>query len=138
MPEPAGLSITGPTRGQFALGAVISFVASIEKLNAAALVKETLNLPPLNATPLNFDRTGAGMLNGELVTPVNPLEVKIMVAPVTELVLKAVKPAKVAVPLTAAFVIVPPKVQVVWTGAARMLAVLTTILLNASCTTTTG
>src|ERR1017187_8394039 len=78
------------------------------------------------------------MLNDELVTEVNPLEVNVIVAPETALVPKAVKPLKVAVPFTAAFVVVPPKVQVLWTGAAKMLAVLATGLPEASCTATTG
>jgi hypothetical protein len=73
---------------------------------------------------------GAGMLNDELVAAVNPLEVNVMVAPATALVLKAVKPVKVAVPLTADLVVVPPKVHVAWTGAAVMLAVLATALPN--------
>src|ERR1022692_2329228 len=81
---------------------------------------------------------GAGMLKVDEFTPASPLEVKEMVAPVTALVLKAVKPVKVAVPLTAAFVVVPFKIQVPWTGAATMLAVLATALPEASCTATTG
>jgi len=78
------------------------------------------------------------MLNDELVTPVNPLEVKLIVAPLTALVPKAVKLVKLAVPETAVWVVVPPKVHVPWVGVATMLAALATALPNASCTATTG
>ena len=78
------------------------------------------------------------MLNAELVTPVNPAELKLMVAPVTEFVLKAVRPLKVAVPLDAFLLVVPPKVQVPWTGVAVIVAELCTTLPEASCTVMTG
>ena len=39
-------------------GAVILFVASTEKLNPVALVKENLSLPPLNLTPPKKDWMG--------------------------------------------------------------------------------
>src|SRR5882724_3037320 len=98
--------------GHVATGAVRLFVASTEKFNPVALVKEKFSLPPTRATPPNFDWMGAGMLNDELVIPVNPLEVNVMVAPVTALAPKAVRPLKVALPETAAFVAVPPSVHV--------------------------
>ena len=83
---------------------------------------------------------GAVILNpGELVAAASPVEAKEMVAPVTALVLKAVKPAKVTVPETAAFVVVPPRVQVFWTAVAVTLALLlVTALPYKSCNTNTG
>ena len=58
------------------------------------------------------------------VTPVRPVEVKVMVAPVTAAALVAVSPEKVAVPLTAARLVVPPSVQVPAPTAAATVAVL--------------
>ena len=72
------------------------------------------------------------MLNEPLVTPVNPPAVNRMVAPVTEPVLNAVKPLKDAEPLDAFLFVVPPKTQVVWFGAAVIVAVLKTGLPEAS------
>ena len=67
---------------------------------------------------------GAGMLNTELVAPVNPLELNAIVAPATAWALKAVRFVNVATPEAAVLVLVPPKVQVPWTAAAAMLALL--------------
>src|ERR1035438_8338488 len=97
--------------GQLAFGAVMTLVASTEKLNPVALVKENLSLPPVNVIPPKRGKTGAGILNPDEVTPVRSVEVNETVAPVTAAVLNAVKPAKVAVPETAAFVVVPPIVH---------------------------
>ena len=131
MPEPAGLSVAVPMNGQFVLGAVRLFVASTEKLNPVALVKEKVRLPlAVNMTPPKVGFIGAGMLKAELVTLFNPLEVKVMVAPLTAVVPNAVKSVNLAVPDAAALVVVPPKVQVPWTGAATMLAELATALPN--------
>ena len=128
MPEPAGLSTAVPTTGQLAFGAARLLVASTEKLNPVTLVKAKVSLPPLNLTPLKFDGRGAGILKADDVTPVSPLELKVMVAPVTAVGLVAVKPVKVAVPETAAFVVVPPIVQIPVPTAAAMLAVLVVTL----------
>ena len=38
--------------GQVATGAVISFVASTEKLSPVALVNEKVRFPPANVTPV--------------------------------------------------------------------------------------
>ena len=93
-------------------GAEMLFVPRTEKLNPVMLVKANANLLPLaTLAPFNREWMGAGMLNVELVTPVNPVEVKEMVAPVTALLPKAVRPLKVALPEDAAFVVVPPRVQ---------------------------
>ena len=80
MPEPAGLSVGLPMNGQLVIGMAMLLVASTEKLKPVALVKENINWLPLNVAPTNFDCIGAGMLNDELVTPVNPLELNVMVA----------------------------------------------------------
>ena len=113
MPEPAGLSTAGPTNGQVALGAEISLVASTENLNPVALVKVNLNLPPFSADPFKLARIGAGILNpGVESADAKLAEVKRIVAPVTVLSLKAVKSVYVTTPEAAAFVVVPPKVQV--------------------------
>ena len=72
---------------------------------------------------------GAGMVNpGVEVAGVKGLDVKEIVAPDTRAALVAVKSVKVAVPETAAFDVVPPKVQVPCTAAATMVAVLVVAL----------
>ena len=108
------------------------------KLNPVKLVKPNTTVLPFTETPVNFEWSGAGMLNEPLVTLVRPLEVNEMVAPVTELVLNAFRPVKEAVPATADFVVVPLSDQVACTGAAVMLAVLATGLPDASSTITAG
>ena len=103
----------------------MSLVASTEKLNPVALVKVNASRPPVRVAPAKFARIGAGILNPRIEsTGVKVPEVKWMVAPVTAVVLKAVKSVKVALPETAAFALVPPKVQVVWPAAFVILAVL--------------
>ena len=78
------------------------------------------------------------MLKADEFAEVRPGDVNEIVAPVTDAGLKAVSPAKVAVPATAALAVVPPIVQVPAPTAAVMLAELAVTLPNWSCTTNTG
>lgn len=99
------------------------FVANTEKLNPVMLVKAKLNFPPVSLAPPKTDLMGEGMLKGELVAEVNEPALNTMVAPMTELVLKAVKPVKADDPETAAFVVVPPSAHVPTPTEATMLDV---------------
>ena len=72
------------------------------------------------------------------VAPVNPVEVKLIVAPVTAAALVAVSPEKVAVPLTAARPVAPPSVQVPAPTAAATVAVLAVAFPYWSWIATTG
>ena len=60
----------------------------------------------------SFEGVGATILNVFEVTEVNPVLVKVMVAPVTAEVLEAVNPVNVVEPEIALTEVVPPNVQV--------------------------
>src|SRR5262252_3342973 len=97
--------------GHVARGAVRSLVACTEKLALTLLVNVNRTAPLVNAVPIRSDWVGAGMLNAELVTAVNPLEVNMMVAVVTAAGLSAVRFVYLAEPATAALLVVPPSVH---------------------------
>ncbi|HNY02559.1 MAG TPA: hypothetical protein PKG48_08230 [Bacteroidales bacterium] len=75
-----------------------------------------------------IEGAGAGILNELDVIPVSDPHEKLMVAPVTAEALVAVKPLNVAVPLTPATDVVPPRVQVPAPTAATTEAVLAVVL----------
>jgi hypothetical protein len=100
----------------------------IAALQAELSVKVTSKgLSTVAPTAAVSEITGAGMLNVLDVAPVNPEELKLIVAPVTEAKLDADKPLKVAVPEFAATVAVPPNVQLPASTAAVTLAVLVVV-----------
>ena len=73
-------------------------------------------------------KSSAGMLNVEEVIPVSPVEVKLIVAPVTAEALVAVRPVNEAWPTTAAMFAVPPRVHIPASTAAVTVAVLAVVL----------
>ncbi len=78
------------------------------------------------------------MVKADEPTPVNPLALKLMVAPLTCEMLVAVKLVKVAVPLIAAIVVVPPMVHDPLPTPAVMLAVLVVLFPYWSCMAISG
>ena len=124
MPDPAGLSTAAPATGHVEIGAARLLVASTEKLKPVMLVKLKTNLPPEEDGLVRTEWIGAGMLKGELVTPVNPLDANEIVALVIDVGANAVRSMNVLVPPTEFLVFVPPSVQVVCPADAVMLAVL--------------
>ncbi len=123
-PEPAGFSIAAPMVGHVVMGTVRSLVACTEKFALGVLVKVNCKLPLLNAAPPRTDWMGAGMLNAELVTPVNLLGGKGCGTVVTGAWLGGVRLVNLAVPATAVLVVVPPSVNVPVPTWATILAVL--------------
>ena len=88
--------------------------------------------PTVNATAVpvvSLVAGGADRLKADEAKDDNDPELKVIVAPVTAAALVAVRPLKVAVPLTAATVVVPPRVQVPCVAAAVTFAVLVVTLL---------
>src|SRR5579862_651384 len=78
------------------------------------------------------------MLNVELVTLLKPVAVNLILAPVTAAVLVAVRLVNADVPPTAVILVLPPRLQVAWFGAAVITAALDTALPDASVTITIG
>ena len=81
---------------------------------------------------------GDGIIKPLEVTDVKPVDVKLMVAPLTKFVLVAVRSVKAATPLTPFLEVVPPIVQLTSLAAARTAAVLVVVLPYWSCIATTG
>jgi hypothetical protein len=109
-------------------------------LQVALSVKVTTKGPSTVAfaAAVSAGAGGDGILNADEVIDVRPVDVKVMVAPVTAVEAAAVRFVKVATPLTPAFVVVPPIVHEPAPTVANTLAVLVVALPYWSVILTTG
>src|ERR1700722_20325484 len=113
------------------------FVASTEKLNPVLLVKLNVNLPPTLAGAFNVEKTGAGILNAELIA-LNVPQVNVMVAPLIALPLKAARLVYVVTPFLLTMAELPASVHVFWLAVAVMLVATESTSAAESSTVITG